>query len=128
VSVERFGSGGPWEESVGYSRAVRAGPFVFVAGTTAVTEDGAVLGGGDPYEQARACWAAVEAALVRAGAGLGDVVRTRMYVTDIAHFDEVGRAHRDAFAAVRPATAMVEVSGLADPRLLVEVEATAYVG
>jgi enamine deaminase RidA (YjgF/YER057c/UK114 family) len=101
---------------------------VWVAGCTAVTEDGAIAGGGDAYAQARQALANVEAALAQVGARLDDVVRTRMYVTDISQWEAVGRAHGEAFADVRPVTAMVQVSALIDARMLVEIEADAYLG
>jgi enamine deaminase RidA (YjgF/YER057c/UK114 family) len=124
--VERFASGGPWESRVGYSRTVRAGAFVLVAGCTAATEDGAVRGLGDPFAQAEAALAAGERALALAGATLSEVVRTRMYVTDIGQWEAVGRAHAACFSEIRPVATMVEVSALIDPRLLVEVEIEAY--
>jgi enamine deaminase RidA (YjgF/YER057c/UK114 family) len=124
--IERHGSGAPWEEIAGYSRVVRAGSAVYVAGTTATMADGAIAGPGDPYEQTRQALRNVEAALALAGATLADVVRTRMYVTDISRWEEVARAHREVFGDVRPVTAMVEVSALIDPRMLVEVEVEAY--
>jgi enamine deaminase RidA (YjgF/YER057c/UK114 family) len=127
TGIERFGSGIVWESSVGYSRAVRAGPFVIVAGTTAVDEDGVVHAPGDAYGQAVLALDAVQAALAAAGARLDQVVRTRLYVTDIARSDEVGRAHGERFADVRPASTMVQVAALIDPRMLVEIEAMAYV-
>jgi enamine deaminase RidA (YjgF/YER057c/UK114 family) len=124
--IERHGSGAPWEEIAGYSRVVRAGSAVHVAGTTATTADGAIAGPGDPYEQTRQALGNVEAALALADATLADVVRTRMYVTDISRWEEVARAHREVFGDIRPVTAMVQVSALIDPRMLVEVEAEAY--
>lgn len=120
-------SGAPWEATVGYSRAVRVGAHVAVAGTTAVGPDGATLCPGDPYGQTRAALAIVERALTDVGASLGDVVRTRLYVTDIAHADAVGRAHGEIFGAIRPAATMVEVARLIRPDLLVEVEADALI-
>jgi len=126
MPVERLSSGGPWEEIVGYSRVVRAGPFLLVAGTTAMTADGAVQGGASPHDQARYALEGVADALSRVGATLDDVVRTRVYITDADHWEEIARAHREALGEVRPAATMVEVSRLLDPRLLVEIEATAY--
>lgn len=118
-------SGGPWEDVVGYSRAVRVGPHVWVAGTTAMTPDG-MADVGDPYAQAKRALAAIEKALAEAGASMSDVVRTRMYVTDIRFQDAVGRAHAEAFGNVKPAATMVQVANLADPAMLVEIEAEAY--
>ncbi len=126
-TVERFSSSSDFEPVVGYSRAVRAGPLVFVAGTTAIEPDGEIVGEGSPYIQARDCLRRIEEALARAGAKLTDVVQTRLYVVDIAHWQDVGRAHREVLGTVRPTTSMVEVSRLLDPRMLVEIEATAWV-
>lgn len=123
--VKTISSGTSWEPLVGYSRAVRAGPHVHVSGTTA-TRNGKVVNG-TPYEQARLCIENISTALEQAGAGLQHVVRTRIYVLDIDDWEEIGRAHAEAFGDVRPATSMVQVSRLIDPALVVEIEADAYV-
>lgn len=125
MGIERFSSGTPWEAVVGYSRTVRVGPFVFVAGTTG-TLDGRVVAPGDAYTQTVQALRNVEAGLALAGAGLVDVVQTRMSLIDISTWEDVGRAHREVFAGAPPVTAVVEVSGLIDPEMLVEVEAVAY--
>lgn len=124
----RIHSGAPWEAEAGYCRAIRRGTVIAVSGTTAVGEGGGIVGEGDAYAQAARCIAIIEAALARAGASLSDVVRTRMYVTDISQWRDVARAHAEAFGANPPATSMVGVNALIDPRLLVEIEADAVVG
>lgn len=116
----------PWEAAVGYSRAVRVGNTVHVAGTTA-TLDGQVVGVGDAYAQTKAALNIIQGALEQAGAGLQDVVRTRIFVTDISRWQEVGRAHGEVFGAIRPAATMVQVSALIDPDHLVEIEAEAVI-
>jgi len=128
VSRKNVSSGGPWEAVVGYSRAVRVGNFVAVAGTTSAEPDGTVYGGDDAYLQARRCFEIVEKALEEAGATLGDVVRTRMFVTDIGRWEEFAKAHAEFFGEVRPAATMVEVRRLMSPGMLIEVEADAVIG
>ncbi len=125
IERRRVDGGNAWAEAGAYSRAVRVGDTIWVAGTTAATADGVVLGVGDPYEQAREAISAIAHALAELGAGLDDVVSTRMYVTDISRSADVLRAHGEVFATARPATAMVEVAALIDPRMLVEIEAVA---
>jgi enamine deaminase RidA (YjgF/YER057c/UK114 family) len=127
VKRQRVSSGTSWEPIVGYSRAVRVGNQIWVSGTTATDREGRVVGQGDPYAQAKQAIVNIERALESAGAGLADVVRTRIYVTDIGHWEAIGRAHGEAFRDVRPACAMVEVSRLIDPAMLVEIEADAVV-
>jgi enamine deaminase RidA (YjgF/YER057c/UK114 family) len=125
--MQRLGSDppGPWEEEIGYSRVIRAGAHVWVAGCTS-TDDYGVVQGATPGEQTALALNAVARALERVGAALSDVVRTRMYVTDASRWQEIGRAHGEVFRDIRPVTAMIEVKGFLDPRMLVEVEADAY--
>ena len=120
-------SGAPWESRVGYCRAVRIGAHIAVSGTAPVGDDGEVVGVGDAYAQARRCIEIIQHALGELGAGLADVVRTRMFVTDISHWQKVGQAHGEAFGEIRPATTLVEVTALIDPDMLVEIEADALV-
>ena len=122
---ERISSGAKWESIVGYSRAVKVGNRIYVTGTTATGEDGEIVGIDDAYEQAKQCLRNIERALQRLGAGFEHVVRTRMYVTDISRWQEYGRAHGEVFREILPATAMVEVKALIDPRMLIEIEADA---
>jgi enamine deaminase RidA (YjgF/YER057c/UK114 family) len=124
---KNISSGAPWEAVVGYSRAVRMGPFVYVAGTTAVDEIGQVIGSGDAYQQAVFILQKIEKVLLAAGAHLSNVVRTRMFVVDVADWAEIGRAHEEFFREIKPAATLVEVSGLIQPELLVEIEVDAII-
>ena len=124
---QRISSGAPWEPIVGYSRAIRVGSHVHVAGTTATDANGAMVGEGDPYQQAKFILQKIGAALADAGASFEHVVRTRMFVTDISRWEEIGRAHGEVFGDIRPVTSMVEVSKLIAPGYLVEIEVDAIV-
>lgn len=124
---QHVSTGTPWEQSVGYSRAVRVGPHVFVSGTTASDETGATVAPGDAYAQAAYVLKKIEAALAQVGATLADVVRTRMFVTDITRWEEIGRAHGEVFRGIRPAATLVQVSRLINPDHLVEIEVDAIV-
>ncbi len=123
-----IGSGAPWEEMVGYSRAVKTGPLIEVSGTTAIDEHGNLVGEGDAHVQTSYIIQKAERALQQLGAGLQNVVRTRMFVTDISQWEAIGKAHGAYFKDIRPAATMVEVQALIDPKLLVEIEFTAWVG
>lgn len=125
MSRVNISTGSKWEPIVGYSRAVKAGSMIFVSGTTATDASGNVVAPGDPYRQTIQALKNIEAALARAGATLGHVVRTRVFVTDISRWEDYGRAHGEMFKDIRPASAMIQISGLIDPSMVVEIEADA---
>ena len=127
MAIERHGSGGPWEPVVGYSRVVKAGPIVEVAGCTSVDAEGHIVGGASVYDQSRQALANVISALATVGAKPEHVIRTRLFITDISRWKDLGRAHGEVFGEIRPVSAMYGITALLDPRMLVEIEATAYI-
>ena len=127
MSKQLISSGAPWEKVVGYSRAVKVGNHIHVAGTTASDEHGNIIGADDAYTQTKHILNTIQKALQEAGSSLNDVVRTRMYVTDVTQWEAIGKAHGEFFKDIRPAATMVEVSGLIDPEMLIEIEVDAYI-
>ena len=128
MGIDRYGSGGSFEPIIGYSRVIRAGDFVEVSGCTGVDADGTIVGGGDPAEETRQAIRNIAAALAQAGATVEQVTRTRIFLKDVTMWEAVGRAHGEVFGEIRPVTTLVEVSSLIDPAMLVEIEASAYLG
>ncbi len=127
IRNKKVTSGTEWEDTVGYSRAIRSGDTIYVSGTTATDEEGRIVASGDPYTQTRRAIQNISSALQQLGAGLEEVVRTRLYVTDMDHWEAIGKAHGEYFGTIRPASTMVEVNRLIDPDMLVEIEAVACV-